>query len=304
MSQTNLEITQEDLQLNPNLKSKPETLTKIFIRKFSRNKLALVGAIILFLIIASSVLAPLIAPYKFEDINLLDKLKPPSEEYLLGTDRYGRDIFTRLLYGGRISLLVGFGSVAGALVIGVTVGALAGYFGGIIDAMLMRFVDIVISIPSIFLLITVVSIFKPSTGNLILIFAVISWTSTARLVRGEFLSLRTREFVLASKTIGTKSHKIIFSHILPNAMGPIIVSATLLVGQVILTEAALSYLGLGIQPPTPSWGNMLQDAQNYTVMLTAPWYPFFPGLLILLTVLSFNFIGDGLRDALDPKTID
>ncbi|MBS4188876.1 ABC transporter permease [Bacillus sp. FJAT-49705] len=299
-----MEVSQKDLQLNPNLKSKPDTLTRIFFQKFTKNKLAVIGSIVLFIIIMSAVLAPWIAPYKFEDINLLDKLKPPSKEYWLGTDRYGRDIFTRLLYGGRISLLVGFCSVAGALIIGVSVGAVAGYFGGIVDAILMRLVDIVISIPSIFLLITVVTIFKPSVANLILIFALISWTSTARLVRGEFLSLRTREFVLASKTIGTKSYKIIFSHILPNAMGPIIVSATLLVGSVILSEAALSYLGLGIQPPTPSWGNMLEDAQNYTVMLKAPWYPFFPGLLILLTVLCFNFIGDGLRDALDPKTIE
>ncbi|KAB2337212.1 ABC transporter permease [Cytobacillus depressus] len=304
MSQINVEVTQEDIQLNPHLKSKPDTLTKIFFRKFMRNKLAVIGAIMLIIIILASILAPVIAPYKFEDMNLLDKLKPPSSEYWLGTDRYGRDIFTRLLYGGRISLLVGFGSVAGALIIGVTIGALAGYFGGIIDAILMRFVDIVISIPSIFLLITVVSIFKPGTGKLILVIALISWTTTARIVRGEFLTLRTREFVLASKTIGTKSYKIIFSHILPNAMGPIIVSATLLIGNVILTEAALSYLGLGIQPPTPSWGNMLEDAQNYTVMLTAPWYPFFPGLLILLTVICFNFIGDGLRDALDPKSQD
>ncbi|MBP2241167.1 peptide/nickel transport system permease protein [Cytobacillus eiseniae] len=304
MSQSNVEITQEDLQLNPNLKDKPDTLTRIFFQKFMMNKLAVIGAVVLFIIILSAVFAPIISPYSFEQMNLIDKLKPPSSDYWLGTDRYGRDIFTRLLFGGQVSLLVGFGSVLGALIIGVSVGALAGYYGGIIDAILMRFVDIVISIPSFFLLITIVTIFDPSVGNLILIFALTSWTSTARLVRGEFLTLRSREFVLASKTIGTKSYKIIFSHILPNAMGPIIVSATLLVGSVILAEAALSYFGLGISPPTATWGNMLQDAQNYTVMKTAPWYPFFPGLLILLTVLSFNFIGDGLRDALDPKAIE
>ncbi|MBA4536455.1 ABC transporter permease [Bacillus aquiflavi] len=304
MTQTNPEITQEDIQINPNLKEKPDTLTKIFLRKFFKNKLAVIGALFLILVVLSALLAPVIAPYSFEEQNLADKLKPPSEEYFLGTDRFGRDILTRLLYGGRISLLVGFGSVIGAIVIGITVGALAGYYGGIIDSILMRFVDIIISIPSIFLLITIVTVFKPSVTNLIIVFALISWTGTARLVRGEFLSLRSREFVLASKTIGTRSYKIIFSHILPNALGPIIVSATLLVGSVILSEAGLSYLGLGIQPPTPSWGNMLQDAQNYTVMSTAPWYPFFPGLLILLTVLSFNFVGDGLRDALDPKALD
>ncbi|MDQ0268742.1 oligopeptide ABC transporter permease [Cytobacillus purgationiresistens] len=304
MSQTNPEISQSELELNPNLKAKPETLSKIFLRKFMKNKLAVVGAVFLILVIVASTLASFISPYSFDQVNLMHKLHPPSADYWLGTDRYGRDIFTRLLYGGQISLMVAFGSVIGALIIGVSIGALAGYFGGIIDAILMRLVDIVISIPSIFLLITIVTIFKPSISNLIIVFALTSWTSTARLVRGEFLSLRSREFVLASKTIGTKSHRIIFGHILPNAMGPIIVAATLLVGSVILAEAGLSYLGLGIQPPFASWGNMLQDAQNYTVMLTAPWYPIFPGLLILLTVLSFNFVGDGLRDALDPKSIE
>ncbi|MBN6887544.1 peptide/nickel transport system permease protein [Cytobacillus horneckiae] len=304
MSQTNPEISQSELELNPNLTEKPETLTKIFLRKFMKNKLAVIGALFLFIIILASILAPVITPYSFEQVNLMAKLHPPSADYWLGTDRYGRDIFTRLMYGGQISLMVAFGSVIGALIIGVSIGALAGYYGGIIDAILMRIVDIVISIPSIFLLITIVTIFKPSVGNLIIVFALTSWTSTARLVRGEFLSLRSREFVLASKTIGTKSYKIIFSHILPNAMAPIIVAATLLVGSVILAEAGLSYLGLGVQPPLASWGNMLQDAQNYTVMLTAPWYPIFPGLLILLTVLSFNFVGDGLRDALDPKSIE
>lgn len=304
MSQINVKVSQDDLQLDPRLNSKADTLTKIFFRKFMKNKLAVIGSIVLFIIIVMCGLAPIIAPYPFEQMSLLDKLKAPNSDYWLGTDRYGRDIFTRLLFGGRISLLVGFASVAGAILIGVTVGAIAGYYGGIVDAILMRFVDVVISIPSFFLLITIVTIFDPSVGNLILVFALTSWTSTARIVRGEFLSLRSREFVLASKTIGTKSYKIIFGHILPNAMGPIIVTATLLVGSVILAEAALSYFGLGISPPTPTWGNMLEDAQNYTVMLTAPWYPFFPGLLILITVLCFNFIGDGLRDALDPKSVD
>ncbi|SEQ59504.1 peptide/nickel transport system permease protein [Piscibacillus halophilus] len=161
----------------------------------------------------------------------------------------------------------------------------------------MRFVDVVISFPQIFLLITLVTIFEPSLDKLIIAFALFGWTGTARLVRGEFLSLRTREFVLAAKTIS----KIIFSHILPNALGPIIVSATLMIGYVILAESALSYLGLGVQPPTSSWGNMLQDAQNITIMVTSWWYPLFPGIMILLTVLAFNFVGDGLRDAFDPK---
>ncbi len=290
--------------LNPNIKKKPDTLTKITISKFMKNKLAVIGAVLLFIIITLALFAPLIAQFEPQKQSLLNKLQTPGGEHWLGTDRYGRDVFSRILFGARVSLLVGFASVAGSITIGTVIGAVAGYFGGKIDAVLMRIVDVIISIPTIFLLITLVTIFQPGVDKLILIFALTGWTFTARLVRGEFLSLRTREFVLASKTIGTRSHTIIFSHILPNAMGPIIVSATLGVGGVILAESALSYLGLGIQPPTPSWGNMLQDAQNFTIMLKHWWYPLFPGLMILLTVLSFNFVGDGLRDALDPKTLD
>ncbi|MCM3595240.1 ABC transporter permease [Metabacillus idriensis] len=302
MAQTNLTPeTSNQLAVHGNLKANPDTLTKIFFRKFYKNKLAVIGAIFLFLVITAAIFAPVIAPYSPESQDLMKKLVPPGGENILGTDRFGRDLLTRLLYGAQVSLLVGFASVLGSITIGTIIGAIAGYFGGIIDAILMRFVDIVLSIPQIFLLITLVTIFKPGVDKLIIIFAVLGWTTTARLVRGEFLSLRTREFVLASKTIGTKSFKIIFSHILPNAIGPIIVSATLSVGGVILAESTLSYLGLGIQPPVASWGNMLQDAQNFTILLTAPWYPLFPGLLILFTVLAFNFVGDGLRDALDPK---
>ncbi|MGG5830837.1 oligopeptide ABC transporter permease, partial [Bacillus pumilus] len=244
-----------------------------------------------------------IAPYAPEQQDLLKRLQPPSAEHLMGTDKFGRDIFSRVLYGARVSLLVGFVSVVGAITIGTVVGAVAGYFKGFVDSLLMRFVDVVLSIPDIFLLITLVTIFKPGIDKLILIFALTGWTTTARLIRSEFLSLRTREFVLAARTIGTKNHVIIFSHILPNCIGPIIVSATLKVGSVILAESTLSYLGFGIQPPTASWGNMLQDAQNFSIMVQAWWYPLFPGLLILLTVLCFNFLGDGLRDALDPKKL-
>ncbi|MFD1708597.1 oligopeptide ABC transporter permease [Siminovitchia sediminis] len=303
MARSNYDPTINHAETDSNIPDKPETLTCMFIRKFSRNKLAVFGAFVLLMIILSALLAPLIAPYDPAATNLANKLAPPSTEHWFGTDRFGRDIFSRLLYGGRISLLVGFGSVTGALLIGTTIGAVSGYFGGIIDALLMRFVDVIISIPTIFLLITIVTIFQPSVDKLILVFAITSWTSTARIVRGEFLTLRTREFVLASRTIGTKPVKIIFSHMLPNAIGPLIVTATLLIGTVILAEAALSYLGLGVQPPTPSWGNMLQDAQNFTVLMTAPWYPAFPGMMILLTVLCFNFVGDGLRDTLDPKEL-
>ncbi|KFF57445.1 oligopeptide ABC transporter permease [Bacillus stercoris] len=303
MANPNTAAPSNEVKLKENIRKKPETMTRIFFEKFFKNRLAVVGGIILSVIILMAVFAPFIAPYSPESQSLLNKLKPPSAQNLMGTDKFGRDIFTRVLYGARVSLLVGFASVIGAITIGTVVGALAGYFKGIVDAVLMRAVDVVLSIPDIFLLITLVTIFQPGMDKLILIFSLTGWTTTARLVRGEFLSLRSREFVLAAKTIGTKNYKIIFSHILPNCIGPIIVSATLKVGSVILAESTLSYLGFGIQPPIASWGNMLQDAQNFTLMIQAWWYPLFPGLFILMTVLCFNFVGDGLRDALDPKNI-
>lgn len=301
MTNPNTAAPSNEVKLKENIRKKPETMTRIFFEKFFKNRLAVAGGIILSVIILMAVFAPFIAPYSPESQSLLNKLKPPSAQNLMGTDKFGRDIFTRVLYGARVSLLVGFASVIGAITIGTVVGALAGYFKGIVDAVLMRAVDVVLSIPDIFLLITLVTIFQPGMDKLILIFSLTGWTTTARLVRGEFLSLRSREFVLAAKTIGTKNYKIIFSHILPNCIGPIIVSATLKVGSVILAESTLSYLGFGIQPPIASWGNMLQDAQNFTLMIQAWWYPLFPGLFILMTVLCFNFVGDGLRDALDPK---
>lgn len=293
--------TQNIIEQENNVLYKPESFWKITARKFVKNKLAVFGAIFILFLIIVALITPLIAPYSPDEQFLTDKLAPPGENYILGTDKLGRDTFSRLLYGARVSLLISFCAVAGQIVIGTTIGAIAGYFGGIIDAILMRLVDVLISIPTIFLLISLVAILEPSLGILIFVFTLFGWTGTARLVRGEFLSLRTREFVLAAQTMGVSRFKIIFSHILPNAIGPIIVSATLSLGGVILSEAALSYLGLGVQPPTPSWGNMLQDAQDFTIMLDAWWYPLFPGIMIFLTILAFNFIGDGLRDAFDPK---
>lgn len=283
------------------VQKKHDSLAKLTFQKFLRNKLAVAGAVVIVIIVLAALFAPWLAPHDPDKQFLLEKLAKPSKKFPLGSDSLGRDTLSRLLYGARVSLLVSFSSVVGIILIGTIVGAIAGYFGGIVDTILMRVVDIFISFPSLFLLIALVTIFQPSLFTLILVFALFSWMGTARLVRGEFLTLRTREFVLAARTMGVKNSKIIFSHILPNAIGPIIVSATLQIGYVILAEATLSFLGLGVQPPTPSWGNMLQDAQNITIMLTAWWYPLFPGLLILVTVLSFNFVGDGLRDAFDPK---
>lgn len=280
---------------------KPDTLLKIGIQKFMRNKLSVIGAILIIIIVSAAIFAPWIAPYSPSEQNIKKLLLPPSKEHLFGTDELGRDTFSRLLYGARISLLVSFSAVIGMKTIGVIVGALAGYYGGIIDSILMRLVDVLIAFPQIFLLITLLTVLEPSIWILIFVFTFFSWMGTARLIRGEFLTLRSREFVLAARTMGIKTSRIIFSHILPNALGPLIVSATLSVGGVILSESALSYLGLGVQPPTPSWGNMLQSAQDLNIMLNAWWYPLFPGFAILITVLAFNFIGDGLRDAFDPR---
>ncbi|WP_202080826.1 oligopeptide ABC transporter permease [Caldalkalibacillus salinus] len=295
---------------------KADTLLKIVYEKFIKNKLAVFGLITLILIILAAIFAPQLATHdpnnqvltdRLEAPYIVDKIQNPDaethSEYWLGTDNLGRDLYSRLLYGARISLMVGFAAAFGAITIGTVIGALAGYYGGKVDAFLMRLVDVIISFPNIFLLITLVSIFDPGIDKLILVFALLGWTGTARIVRGEFLTLRTREFVLAARTMGMRSSAIIFSHILPNAMGPIIVAATLQVGGIILAESTLSFLGLGVNPPTATWGNLLQGAQNFTIMLEAWWYPLLPGLMILITVLCLNFVGDGLRDALDPKTL-
>lgn len=288
---------------DPKLRKKPETLTKIILTKFLKNKLAVFGAITLFIIITAAIFAPLLAPQdpRNVEMDLINRLAPPSAEFIMGTDDFGRDIFSRILYGAQISLMVGFLAMLGGAIIGTIMGALAGYYGGKVDAVIMRFVDVLISFPNIFLLILMIAVFSPSVSLLIIFLASLGWMSTARLVRGEFLSLREREYVLAAKTLGMKTGRIIFQHILPNALGPIIVASTLSVGNLIIVESVLSFLGLGVQPPTPSWGNMLQSAQNYTIMRDAWWYPVFPGLMILITVLSINFVGDGLRDAFDPK---
>ena len=287
-----------------NVKPKKETIFKITVNRFKRNKLAVIGIILLFLITASAIFADVIATHDPIEQNLLNKFAPPSADNYLGTDNYGRDIFSRILYGGRVSLLVGFTAVSIAVTIGSIYGAIAGYYGGIIDNIMMRFIDIVIAFPFLFLLIIVVTILEPSVFNIIAVLGLLSWTGTSRLVRGEFLSLKKREFVEAARIMGASDFRIIFLHMLPNAMAPIIVAATLGMAGMIIAESALSFLGLGVQPPQASWGNMLYGAQSITVMIKAPWFPIFPGLMIFLTVLSLNFVGDGLRDSLDPRLRD
>jgi peptide/nickel transport system permease protein len=271
------------------------------VRRFCENRLALWGFFILVLILLSAIFASSLTAYSPTEQDLMHRLNSPSADHLFGTDEYGRDILSRLLYGARVSLLVGFASVAGSLFIGTLVGAVAGYYGGWVDNLCMRFVDLLNAFPTIFLLIAIITLLEPRLSNIIFVFVLLGWTGSARLVRGEFLKLKEEEYVWAARSVGMSDARIIFHHLLPNASSPIIVAATLGVGNVILAESGLSFLGLGIQPPISSWGNMLQGAQSLSVMVTAPWYPFFPGIMILLTVLSFNFIGDGLRDCLDPK---
>ncbi len=263
-----------------------------------KNKLAVFGLAVLTVFVLLSAIAPVIAPYDPDDI-LENEIQGPSVRHLLGTDDLGRDILSRILYGGRISLSVAVIAVAVALTIGILLGSLSGYFGGLIDSMIMRFTDIMLSFPSIFLILAVQSVLTPSIYNVMIVIGATSWMGIARLVRGEFLTIKQREFVEAAKAIGCGDFRIIFRHILPNSLPPVIVAGTLGMAGAILTESALSFLGLGVQPPVPSWGNMLMDSQAY--LLDAPWMAVIPGLFIVLAVLSLYFVGEALRGSLNPK---
>jgi peptide/nickel transport system permease protein len=276
-----------------------ESQAKFFWRYFKRNRLAVGGmaVILLTFIIAGS--ASLIAPQDPGKTDVSLKLKSPSLEHYLGTDQLGRDVFSRMLFGSRVSLSVGFVAVSISICIGILVGATAGYYGGWVDSLLMRFVDIMLCFPSFFLILTVVALLGPSLFKVMVVIGITSWMGTSRFVRAEFLSLRERDFVQAAKALGVKDLRIIFLHILPNALAPVFVTATLDVATAILVEAGLSFLGFGVQPPAPSWGNILTEGRTY--IFDAWWLTVFPGLAILITVLSFNLLGEGLRDALDPR---
>jgi peptide/nickel transport system permease protein len=272
-------------------------------QRFRRHRVALVGAIILLVLTAASAGAPLYTandPYK---VDISAYRKGPQANHPLGTDSSGRDVLSRLFHAGRVSLSVGVVAVAIYSVIGTILGSISGFYRGWVDATIMRLADIVLSFPSLILIITVVSLLGPSIYNIMLVIGLLGWPPIARIVRALFLSLREREFVLASRTIGVPNSRIIFRHILPNAIAPVIVAATFGMANAIILEAGLSFLGLGVQPPTPSWGNMLTDAQSLTVLESMPWLWIPPGTMIALAVLSINFIGDGLRDALDPYLV-
>jgi peptide/nickel transport system permease protein len=265
-----------------------------------RNRLAVAGLVYLVVITLAVGLAPLLTPYPPDYIELGARLAPAGPAHPLGTDEIGRDVFSRLLYGGRITLAVGLTSMAVAMVVGTLLGAIAGFGGGAADALIMRFTDGMLSIPLFFLLLTVLAVFGPQIPILVPAIGLVSWMPTARVVRSEVIRTVNLEFVLAARALGCPEGRLLFGHVLPQAVPSMTVASSLNVAQVILTESSLSYLGLGVQPPTPSWGNMLSGAQNF--IWSAPTLALWPGLLILLTVLSFNAVGDGLRDALDPRS--
>jgi peptide/nickel transport system permease protein len=273
----------------------------IAARHFRRNRMAMGGMIVMFVLYAVTLLAPLIAPYDpiAQGDIVLSRYLGPSSEHLMGTDKFGRDIFSRVLYGARISLTIGFVAVAISVTFGTLVGALAGYFGKWTDTTLMRFTDMMLSFPRLVLLIVVIALFEPSIWLVVVVLGLTGWMSVARIVRGEVLSLREREFVQAARVLGMTDWRIILRHVIPNTLAPVIVYTTLGIGNTILVEASLSFLGLGVQPPTPSWGNMISDGRD--ALVTAWWIATFPGLAIVLTVTAFNLLGDGLRDALDPR---
>lgn len=272
---------------------------KIIWNRFKANRLALCGAGIVFLLFLLSMLAPYLTPYSPDDLDAYQILLPPSTGHWLGTDELGRDVLTRIIYGARISLKVGFVSVGIAAFIGTVAGLFSGYYGGWVDQLLMRFVDIMLCFPAFFLILAVIALLEPSIWYIMIIIGLTGWMGVARLVRAEVLSLRERDFILAARAIGASDLRIIFRHILPNALSPVIVTATLGVAGAILTESALSFLGIGVQPPTPSWGNMLTSGKDYLEF--AWWLSLFPGVAILVTVMAYNLVGEGLRDALDPR---
>lgn len=274
---------------------------EVLWQRLRRNRMAMAGAAIVLAMFILAVFAPVVGRDPGA-IDIANRLQPPGLAYPLGTDDLGRDVFVRILYGARISLLVGFVAVGIATFVGILFGALAGYYGRWIDSVIMRFVDIMLCFPAFFLILAVIAFLEPSIWNIMIIIGLTSWMGVARLVRAEFLSLKERDFVLAARAIGAKDARIIFRHILPNAISPVLVSATLGVAGAILTESALSFLGIGVQPPTPSWGNMLIAGKQ--TLGTAWWLSVFPGLAILVTVLGYNLLGEGIRDAMDPRIKD
>ncbi len=278
-----------------------EGLGSIYWERFRQNPLSLAGAIVVGGMLIMALLAPWISPYPPDKINLKEILQPPSKKHLLGTDELGRDLLSRIIWGSRVSLSVGFVAVGISCTIGLLLGLISGYFGGKVDNLIMRIVDIMLCFPTFFLILAIIAFTKPSITNIMVIIGLTSWMGVARLVRAEVLSVKERDFVLAALSIGCSTPRILFRHILPNVLSPVWVAATLGVAGAILVESSLSFLGLGVQPPTPSWGAIITAGKDNLEI--AWWLTLFPGLAILITVLGYNLLGEGLRDALDPRLI-
>jgi peptide/nickel transport system permease protein len=291
-----------------------QTMAQMVWRAFRRHKPAMIGLGVMLALVLAAIFAPVLSPYDPEKTELSKMLKPPSAQHLMGTDELGRDLLTRILYGGRVSLSIGVMAMGLAVLVGAVVGGLAGFYGGWVDNILMRITDMMLAFPQLFILIILAIALRDipiealrgtafaSVLSIVLVIAVLAWMQVARLVRASFLSLKEKEFTEAARCLGVPNWRIMARHLMPNTISPIIVAATFRVATSIITESGLSYLGFGIQPPTPTWGNMLKNAQEQ--MTRAPWTAIFPGLMIFITVIAINFIGDGLRDALDPHKVE
>lgn len=296
-------VRAEDLPPAEEIRRRPRRSGPSLWSRYVRHRGAVLALAVVVIVVAMAVLTPFVVPQAAAiQPHPQNMLHTPDGAHPLGTDEVGRDILARLMYASRISLTVGVLAMLLSIGLGVSVGALAGYFGGWVDTALMRFTDALLSIPVLFLLIALAVVLGPSVRTLVLAIGALSWMELARIIRANILSLREREFVESARAVGASDVLIIARHILPNTFGPIVVAGTLNVGNAMLTEAAVSYLGLGVQPPTPSWGNMLFNAQSY--LWNAPWVAVYPGLMIVVTVLAINFVGDGLRDALDPRRVE
>lgn len=290
---------QKELEPPQPKEERSQSLILESMKLFFQHKLAVIGSVIVFLFLILAIFSPLIAPFGINEQSLGERFSAPSAAHWFGTDDFGRDIFSRVVHGARISLWVGFFSVLGSVILGTLLGLIAGYGGRVLDAVISRVFDILLAFPSILLAIAIVSILGPSLQNALIAIAIINVPTFGRLVRSKVLSIKQEEYVLAAKAVGMSHRRIVLRHILPNSMVPVIVQATLAIGTAIIEAAALGFLGLGAQAPSPEWGKMLADARPYLVQ--APWTLIFPGVAIMLTVLGFNLMGDGLRDTLDPK---
>ncbi|HET8524007.1 MAG TPA: oligopeptide ABC transporter permease [Thermomicrobiales bacterium] len=275
---------------------------RLALHAFLRHRLAVAGAVVIVLITLAALFAPVVATVDPDAVDLKAVREAPNSHHLLGTDEVGRDVYSRVIYGSRVSISVGLVSVTIYAIIGIVLGSLSGYYGGLVDGVIQRLTDTVMCFPSLVIIIAAVALLGASIYNIMIVIGLLTWPNICRLVRGQFLSLREKEFVEAAHALGARDRRIIFRHILPNAIAPVIVAATFGVAAAILTEAGLSFLGLGVQPPTPSWGNMINTAQSAAVLQQMPWLWIPAGFMIAIAVLSINFIGDGLHDALDPRT--